>query len=163
MITPNKIEPEVVRILTPRIKDEYTAFYTYRQFSNWCKDEGFFKAAEYFNSESTDELTHVQRIQDYLVDWNVMPELPSFNAPQKPSSLISCIELAYKLEFDLYEKYEEDASKALKVCPDAFGFIQEYLEIQRKSVAEYSDKLNMLKGASTDKTSLLLLEDKLFG
>jgi hypothetical protein len=44
-----------------------------------------------------------------------------------------------------------------------FDFLQEFRKIQKDSVAEYSDKLNMLEGVDAkDKFNMLLLEKKLF-
>jgi len=44
-----------------------------------------------------------------------------------------------------------------------FDFLQEFRMLQKQSVAEYSDKLNMLEGVDgKDKFKLLLLEKKLF-
>jgi hypothetical protein len=44
-----------------------------------------------------------------------------------------------------------------------FDFLQQFRLIQTKSVAEYSDKLNLLEDVDgKDKFKLLLLEEKLF-
>jgi len=163
MITPNKLESKVVNLLLPRLQDEYDAFYHYRAISNWCKGEGFEKAAKYFEAESSDELIHAKKLELYLVDWNVIPSLPSIE-PAKLiyKSLIECIEASYKIEYDLYEAYEITANDMLKVDLCTFSLMQEMLEIQLKSVAEYSDKLNTLKGVSGTKFELLLLEEQLF-
>ena len=79
------------------------------------------------------------------------------------ASLIDVIEQAYKIEYDLYEKYERsslDIFESNDVC--TFDFIQQFRKIQTESVREYSDMLNMLEGIETTKFNLLLLEDKLF-
>jgi hypothetical protein len=45
-----------------------------------------------------------------------------------------------------------------------FDFLQQYRVGQKESVAEYSDKLNMLEGTNTgSKFEMLMLEEKLFG
>ena len=49
----------------------------------------------------------------------------------------------------------------MDIC--TFDFLQPLRAIQTKSVAEYSDKLNLLEGVEgTDKFKALLLEEKLF-
>jgi len=161
---PNKLEKNIVDLLVPRHLDEMDAFYFYRAASNWCQNVGYFKAAEFFAAESADELVHAGKIEKYLVDWNISVPLPSIPKPQiEFSGLLEVIEEAYKIEYELYEKYEDTSRKifeAKDVC--TFDFLQEFRGIQTKSVAEYSDKLNMLEGVKGDKFEMLLLEKKLF-
>jgi ferritin len=146
---PNKLQDDVVSLLIPRLEDEYKAFYMYRAASNWCKNVGYFVAAEFFANESKDELKHAKKIEAYLVDWNVTPDLPVIEKPQLEfTTLVELIEAAYNVEYDLYEAYED--------------FLQEFRMIQKEAVAEYSDKLNMLEGVDANKMNLLLIEHKLF-
>ena len=64
----------------------------------------------------------------------------------------------------MYEEYEDTSMKIFKtgdLC--VFDFLQKYRTIQKESVAEYSDKINMLEGVNTkSKFELLMLEKKLF-
>lgn len=162
-MTPNILESKVTKLILPRLQDEYDAFYHYRAVSNYCKGIGFEKAAEYFANESSDELTHAKKLENYLVDWNVTPELPEIPNPKISfKSLVDCIEQSYKIEYALYEAYEETAKKMFEVDMCTFALMQEMLSIQLKSVTEYSDMLNLLEGVEPTKTNLLLLEDKIF-
>lgn len=165
MKKPIKLSKEVVDLLLPRLKDEFNAFYFYRSASNWCKDKGFFKAAEFFVKESEDESEHAKGIENYIVDWNVIPTLPTIEKPiLEFKSLVDIIEKAYTIEYDLYEAYEEtsmDIFKTGDLC--VFDFLQKYRTIQKDSVAEYSDKINLLEGCNeSSKFELLMLEKKLF-
>jgi ferritin len=163
-MTPNKLDKDVVDLLLPRLKDEYNAFYFYRAASNWCQGVGYFKAAEFFAKESEDELGHAKKIEQYLVDWNVDPELPTVERPQIVfSGLMEVIESAYEIEYALYEDYEGTSMEMFKKDLCVFDFLQEFRMLQKQSVAEYSDKLNMLEGVDgKSKFNLLLLEEKLF-
>jgi ferritin len=163
-MTPNKLDKEVVDLLLPRLKDEYNAFYFYRAASNWCKGVGYFKAAEFFAKESEDELSHAKKIEDYLVDWNVDPELPTVERPQITfGGLIDVIENAYSIEYALYEDYEGTSMEVFKKDLCVFDFLQQFRMLQKQSVAEYSDKLNILEDVDAkDKFNMLLLEEKLF-
>lgn len=165
MKQPIKLPKEVVDLLTPRMADEFTAHYTYKAISNWCANVGFFKAAAFFQKESEDELAHAKKIEDFLVGWNVIPQLPAIAKPKLDyANLGEVIETAYNMEYELYEAYEETSAKVFKtgdLC--VFDFLQEYRTIQSKSVAEYSDKINILQGCNTgDKFQMLMLEKKLF-
>jgi ferritin len=161
---PNQLPKEIVAILLPRLKDEHTAHYFYRAASNWCKNVGYFVAAEYFFKESEDELTHAKKLEDFLVDWNVVPQLPALDKPKTEfKSLLDLIQQAYKIEYDLYTEYEEDSTKVAKTgdyC--VFDLLQFFRTTQKESVAQYSDMLNLLEGVEDNKFNMLLLEKKLF-
>jgi ferritin len=161
---PHSLEKGVVDLLAPRHLDEMDAFYFYRAASNWCQGVGYFKAAAFFAAESQDELEHAGKIEKYLVDWNITVPLPSVPKPQVDfSGLLEVLEEAYKIEYDLYEAYEETSKKLFNMDLYTFDFLQQFRLIQTKSVAEYSDKLNLLEDVDgKDKFKLLLLEEKLF-
>ena len=57
MKKPKKLSPEVVELFYPLLAAEHEAFYFYNNAANFCKNEGFFKAAKYFVEESADELS----------------------------------------------------------------------------------------------------------
>ena len=161
---PHSLDKGVVDLLAPRHLDEMDAFYFSRAASNWCQGVGYFKAAAFFAAESQDELEHAGKIEKYLVDWNITVPLPSVPKPQVDfSGLLEVLEEAYKIEYDLYEAYEETSKKLFNMDLCTFDFLQQFRLIQTKSVAEYSDKLNLLEDVDgKDKFKLLLLEEKLF-
>lgn len=164
MIKPNKLPQEVVSLLNERLKDEFNAYYLYRSATNWCRNIGYMKAADYFAKESEDELSHAKKIEDFLVQWNVTPELPLIQKPELTfKDLVEIIEKAYKTEYDLYEKYEDTSAKIIKIgdiC--VFDFLLFFRSVQTQSVAEYSDMINILTGVEPSKFNLLLLEENLF-
>lgn len=165
MKKPESLPKDIVEMLLPRLEDETKAFYFYRAASNYCKNVGYFLAAEFFAKESADELEHAKGIENFLVDWNVTPDLPVIEKPTLEfKGLAEIIEKAYDLEYNLYVEYEETSAKIFKtgdIC--VFDFLQKYRTIQTQSVAEYSDKINMLDGVNVgDKFQMLMLEKKLF-
>lgn len=163
MKKPKTLPTETVDLLMPRLSDEFNASYFYRSAENWCKGNGFDIAAKFFANESADELTHAKKIEKYLVDWNVSFDLPPIPSPVfEFKSLLDLIEQAYGIEYKLYEDYEDTSMKLFKNDLCAFDLLTEFRAIQVKSVAEYSDKLNMLEGVEPTKINLLLLEETLF-
>lgn len=164
MIQPKKLSEKVVSLLMPCLSSEFMAFYSYQAASNYLQGEGFKKLAEYFSQESKSELGHADILQKYLVDWNVCVELPVIEKPKiEFTSAAECIEMAYGLEYNLLKKYNETMDEIFSLEDIyTFDFLKQFLEIQVKSVAEYSDMLNLLKGVDTsDKFQMLMLEKKL--
>jgi len=166
MLKPNTISQQTVNDLLIRLNDEFTAYYFYRSASNWCNNVGYKKAGEYFANESADELVHAKNIENFLVDWNVDIILPTINTSQSIFlNLVDVIEKAYNLEYNLYKGYDDTSDKAMQRKEHTtYGFLQFFRDVQLKSVAEYSDMLNLLDGVDIrDKAKLLLLDEQLFG
>lgn len=159
------LSKEVVALLLPRLADEFKAFYFYRSATNWCKNQGFNKAAEYFAEESKSELEHAKKHEDFLTDWNVMPYLPVVASPVCDfKDLGDVITQAYDMEYALYEEYEATSSlifKSTDLC--VFDFLEFYRTTQRQSVAEYSDMVGLLDGIDpSDKFQMVQLQNYLF-
>ena len=115
--------------------------------------------------ESEDELSHAKKLEDFMVLWNVTPNLPVITQPVLEfTDLADGIQRAYDMEYELYENYEETSIKIMKsgdVC--AFDLLQFFRNQQTTSVGEYSDMINKLDGVNTkDKFQMLMLEKKLF-
>ena len=68
-----KLSDKTVKILTDRLKDEYTAHYYYRAATNWCNDMNYKKAGAFFENEAKDELEHAETLQKYMTDFNIIP------------------------------------------------------------------------------------------
>jgi ferritin len=163
MKKPIKLGSDIVAALESRLADEFKAFYFYRAAANWCRDRGFDKAASFFQAESDTELTHAKTIENYIVDWNVLPGLDAIkSAAIDFKGLIDIIEKAYQIEYDLYEAYEETSAGLFTKDLCTFDFLQQFRKIQTESVAEYATMLNILEGVEDEKFELLMLQDKLF-
>lgn len=150
---PKTLGETSVTIITERLVDEYTAHFFYRNATNWCKGVGYNNAAAFFEKEAANELAHAEKLQKYLIDWNIHPTLPSVKPTISFSGLIDIVNKAYLLEYNLFEKYNTDSSKLLSSDLTTFDFLQEFRQGQTESVAEYSDLLNAAQ--LIDTTNLL--------
>lgn len=160
---PIVLDEQIVKLLTERIKDEYTAHYYYVCAANWCKEKNYAKAAVYFEAEASSELEHSKKLQNYMVDWNVVPTIPMTNTEHKFESLLDIINGAYQMEYDLLTAYNQTSSKVFAMDLNAFDFLQEFRNIQKDSVAEYSDLLNGLNLIDVkDKFQVLYFEQTYF-
>lgn len=161
--TPKTLADTSVKILTDRLGDEYTAHYFYRNATNWCAGIGYLKAAAFFAQEAENELEHAKGLQKYLVDWNVMPLLPSIKPNVTFSDLIDIINKAYALEYALFESYNRDSKQLFDIDLTTFDFLTSYRTGQTESVIEYSDLLNAAELVNTDnKFEILYFEQTYF-
>ena len=158
-----KLDSKTIQILTDRIKDEYIAHYYYRAAANWCQDKNYKKASDYFVAEASDELTHAQGIEEYMTDFNIIPEIPQ--APTKHSfdSLADVIYGAYKIELALMKEYNKNSQELFSSDITTYDFLKTYREIQKGAVVEYSDLINAIDLIDkTDKFQVLYFEQTYF-
>ena len=163
-ITPKTLDGSIVSAMEARLKDEYTAHLIYKNAANWCKNVGYVKAAAFFEAEAADELTHAQKLQDYMIQWNVLPQIPVATITNTNKSLIDCINGAYTFEYNLLQSYSQIQLEVEGMHPATFNFIQEFVDIQNHSVGVFSDLLNAIVLVDyNNKLDLLMFEDKYFG
>jgi ferritin len=150
-------------MLTDRIKDEYTAHYFYRAATNWCRDKNYKKAAEFFQKEAKDELKHAQKIQEYMTDFNIIPQIPQAPIDHKFDNLIEIVYGAYKMELGLMKAYNKDSQDLFSEDITTFDFLTEFREIQKGAVVEYNDLINGSELVDTkDKFQVLYFEQTYF-
>jgi ferritin len=161
--TPKTLADASVKILTDRLRDEYTAHYFYRNATNWCAGIGYVKAAAFFAAESQTELDHAMKIQKFLVDWNVDPLLPSIKPNIQFSDLIDIVNKAYAMEYGLFESYCKDSLTVFPNDINTYDFLTEFRATQNQSVIEYSDLLNAAMLVDTNnKFDILYFEQTYF-
>jgi ferritin len=142
--TPKGLPEEIVAMLEARIGDEYKAHYTYRNAANWCRNANYKKAAAYFEAEANSELEHAKGLQDYLTQWNIMPQIPAVDPAREFSGLVDIVNQSYTMEYALLMAYSEQQVELVDLHPATHNFIQKYVNIQNEAVGEYSDLLNAL-------------------
>lgn len=158
-----KLSDKVIKILTNRIKDEYTAHYFYRAAANWCQDMNYKKAGEFFTNEAIDELTHAQKIQEYMVDFNIQPVIPQAPTKHKFDNLIDIVHGAYKMELALMKEYNKNSQSVFTSDITTFDFLTEFREIQKGAVVEYNDLINASNLVDkSDKFQVLYFEQTYF-
>jgi ferritin len=158
-----KLSSKTIKMLTDRIKDEYTAHYFYRAATNWCRDKNYKKAAEFFSNEADDELTHAKKIQEYMTDFNIIPQIPQAPIDHKFDGLIEIVHGAYKMELGLMKAYNKDSQELFSEDITTFDFLTEFREIQKGAVVEYNDLINGSELVDTkDKFQVLYFEQTYF-
>ena len=163
-MSPRTLDPTIVSALEARLKDEYTAHLIYKNAANWCKNVNYKHAAAFFEAEAADELTHAQKLQDYLTQWNVLPQIPVCAVPNTLTSLVDCINVAYEFEYALLKSYSDLQNAMDGPHPATFNFIQQFVDIQNESVGVFSDLLNGLMLVDvTNRLDLLVFEGEYFG
>lgn len=155
-----KLNTSSVRELNDRLENEYEAYYFYRCAANWCAEANYKKASAFFSKEAESELEHAKGIQDYLVDFGVIPELrPISKTTYNFNDLSEIIELSYDMELKLMLDYNRSSKLLFDDDITTFDFLTTYRVEQREAINEYNDLLDALDLIDkTDKFNLLYFE-----
>jgi ferritin len=145
--------------LNELVADELHAMYTYVSMANWCQDNGYLKAYDFFLHESKEEKSHSEMLQKYILDMGCMPELNDIDDPKSDFiSLSSVIYSAFDMETELGKKYSKYASDCSSEDFMTVTKLQEFIKIQTESIGFYGDVCAAAEGLSNDKFQQLMLE-----
>jgi ferritin len=93
------ISKKTIDLLNFRINQEQMVSKNYEQMYLWLQNESYFNAAQVWKKNYEDELKHASWAKDYLLSFNIMPELDII--PESENVFSSFEEIAQKtLEFE---------------------------------------------------------------
>ncbi len=146
------LSTEVKKWFDKSAESELYASHLYQYIANQMQREGFLGTQKYFLNESKEELTHYQKLADYVNDMGDVLGVPAvMKISEKIVTIMDALELAYETEVDLmrqYQKFYEEAEDSGD-CITA-TFLLDFMNIQRKSVGEYGDLISRLSKNETD-------------
>jgi len=136
------LKPDIKKWLNKSVESELYASNLYKHIANQLQRLGFFGSQKYFLNESSEELTHYQKLVDYTNDMGDVIEIPQVpKIAHSVKSIKDALKVAYDFELSLmedYQKFYEEAEDKYSDCITA-TFIIELINIQRRSVGEYGD------------------------
>lgn len=155
----NLLSKEVEATLNELIQEELKAMYTYVAAANWCQDNGFLKAYDFFLSESKDEKEHSEVLQKYILDMGCVPSLKAIQTPaDEYKTLKDVIYAAYDMEVALGEKYSDFALELVRKDTMTLTKVQDFIKIQTESIGFFGDICSAAEGLSDSKFEQLYLE-----
>jgi len=145
--------------LNELIGQELKAMYHYVAAANWCQENGYLRAYDFFLAESADEKLHSEILQKYMLDMGACPELDDIDTPDMDYECLNCvIEAAFEMEVDLGMMYSKFASDLMSDDFMTLTKIQEFIKFQTESIGFYGDVCAAGEGLSKDKFQQLMLE-----
>jgi len=163
MVIPNTLNKEVVDVINKAIAFEYQSHLFWNSASNWCANAGYNKAAAYYLKESLSELEHTRSLQDFLLGWNIIPQIPQVPMAYEFTSLEDTIDKSYNLMLDVFNHYVESSQQLFGVDLSTFDFLQQFRILQIAALAEYSNLLSGLELINkNNKLDVLFFETKYF-
>lgn len=155
----NLLSSKVEAKLNELIGQELHAMYTYVAAANWCQDNGFLRAYDFFIKESGDEKVHSEILQRYMLDMGAVPSLNDIDTPEMEyNSLTELIYAALDMETGLGKMYAKFASDISGEDFMTLTKVQDFIKIQTEAIGFYGDICAASHGLSDDKFQQLMLE-----
>lgn len=153
------ISESCVEKFNQALYQEMYVSHLYHHVANHMQMLGYFGAQKFFMGESQDELTHFQKVVDFLNDIGSVAKMPSIPAmDEEVDSLMGALQMAYDQEVELLNFYSDFYKMADPTCQEVLlGFIK----IQRKSSGEYADLIARLEIIKDDPCGLLIFDQEL--
>lgn len=128
------LSDDIVKLLNEQIDAESYASRLYLQMAAWCDSKGLDGGLAFFRSHAADELTHRDRIVDYLLECDAPIELGTVDAPPHDfGSFLEVIQKAYDHEKVVTERINNIAATALDTRDfNTWQFIQWFITEQRE-------------------------------
>ena len=153
----------LIQLLNYRIKQEEISARLYKAMSLWLNFNGYLGASKLWNSYSEEEFKHAQWSYDYLLDLDVLPELPELPKPETSFiDLVDIINRSYKHEQEVTKQCQELAKKAMQELDFmTLELAQKYLKEQQEELSKTVTWLDRLEAFGTSKEALRLLDNEM--
>lgn len=162
LVVKSQLNAEMKRWLQKSISSELYASNLYKHIANQLQRLGYFGAQKYFLHESADELTHYQKLVDFINDMGDVASVPAIEAiTDKITSIEDAIGVAYETELYLLKQYKEFYDVAEEKDCTIGQFLLQYIEIQRISVGEYGDLIARLNRCGSNEAAILEFDEYL--
>lgn len=162
MLVKSLLSAPMKKWLQKSIASELYASNLYKHIANQLQRLGYFGAQAYYLKESADELTHYQKLVDFVND---MGDVADVEAVPKMTDSIESIEdalsVAYETELDLLNQYKEFIEAAEDVDCTVEQFLLQFIEIQRLSVGEYGDFISRYNRCGKNEAAILEFDEYL--
>lgn len=133
-----------LKLLNDAVEKELFASNHYKYAASCTQKQGLFGVQKFFESESSDEITHYYKVRDFANDMGAEVDMPLIDEVEfKDETLMGILSESYDLELALKEQYMNAWKKADDVSVKVF--LQDMVEIQTKAVGEYGDLIAQLE------------------
>jgi ferritin len=144
----------MIQKLNAQINLEQYSSNLYLQMSAWCDGKGFAGSAAFLRGHAAEELTHMYKLFDYVLETGAPAQLGAVDAPPADfASLEAVFKMTYEHELKITQSINDVVASALAEHDfSTFQFLQWY-------VAEQHEEERLFKGI-LDKIGLIGLDGK---
>jgi len=148
------LSAKMIQKLNAQIALEQYSSNLYLQMSAWCDGKGFAGSAAFLRGHAAEELTHMYKLFDYVLETGAPAQLSAIDAPPVDfASLEAVFQMTYEHELKITKSINDVVATALAEQDfSSFQFLQWY-------VAEQHEEERLFKGI-LDKIGIIGLDGK---
>lgn len=141
------INQDIINILNYRIQQEQYSSKVYEQMSLWLANESFLNMSKIWAKFAEEELEHAELAKNYLLSFNIMPELMVIEEPINDfKDARDIIQKTFDHEVSVTTQCLELTNKAMEWKDwTLFALGQKYNEIQRIEMDEVNSLVDIAK------------------
>ena len=141
-----RLSEKVAEILNDQIKNELQSSQIYRGMSCWLDNAGWNDAAKYYFKSAQEELSHMDKVYQYLFDRNVVAIVPETDeVKQEFETLREIVEDSLQHEMDVTKEWEEISETAKEEDDNTtYEFAQWFLKEQISEENKWRDILDKM-------------------
>ena len=159
----SRVSQPVLDVLNQQIKNELVSSQIYRAMTSWLDDKGWPNASILFFKYADEELTHMNKIYQYLYDRNckaIVPDCPKVIT--EFANMRSILETSLSHEFEVTGNWENISNTALTNKDNTTHALSVwFLGEQREEESKFRDMLFQLNLGMPDWAFDQSLEEKL--
>jgi len=157
------LDSKIEKALNKQINNEMAAAYNYYAMSAWCEENNLTGFAAWLNRQRQEELTHAQRLYQYVIDRRGSVELEAVAKPKKNfKDIHELFEQAFKMEQGNTASINELFALARKADDYATqSHLQWFIDEQVEEEKAFDEVKGLLEFAGKDKSALLMLNQQL--
>lgn len=157
------INEKVVKLMNFRIQQEEASSRLYKAMSIWLNYNGFMGASKLWEKYSKEEQSHAEIAYEYLLDLDIMPEIPALESPESNFvGLVDIITKSYNHEIEITEQCNTLAKTAIQEADFmTLQLAQNYLIEQKEEIAKTCGWLDKLEAFGNSKEALRLLDNEM--
>lgn len=160
--SPNCIKDAEIKLINYRIEQEELSSRIYRGMYVWLDMNGY-RAAKLWKKYSDEEQSHADAFYGYLLDLNVMPDVPAL--PKVENNFASLMDVAQKSlqhEILVTNQIEALSNQAMKSGDTkTMAMAQKYLLEQIEELSKTQYWVDRLKLAGDDKSAILEIDEEM--
>lgn len=159
----NNLKPESVVLLNLRIKNEELSSRIYLQMSNELNFYGYAGAAKLWKKYSDEEKAHAEKVYEFLLDNDHLPETPALEKVKTyDGNFIEIIKASYLHEQQITKECSDLYVNALKVGDIlTVGLAQWFVNEQVEELAKSKYWLDRLEAFGDSKEALRFLDNEM--
>lgn len=157
------LKPEMFEKLNEQMNLELFSSLLYQQMSAWCSYHSFEGAAAFLRRHAQEEMSHMQRLFDYLTDTGSLPQIRQIASPfAEYASLDELFNATYEHEQLITRQINALAHTAMTTQDyPTFNFLQWYVAEQHEEEKLFKSVIDKLRLVGKSSEGLYFVDKEL--